>query len=169
MKENEDLLGDNLDSLKMSKILNEDNKNIIEEDSSNNIFNFLNKKSVKEEKENFIDEEAAQPFDSIEQIDKKNNKKKRKIIIYNIKDHLMMIFLLLSSTMNFSILYLPLIVIGILYILLLLNHNNDIKRIKLKMEIGCLIYCILLIITKLALIGMIDNGNLDNEKKLFLI
>ena len=166
MKENEDLLGDNLDSLKMSKILNEDNKNIIEEDSSNNIFNFLNKKSVKEEKENFIDEEAAQPFDSIEQIDKKNNKKKRKILIYNIKDHLMMIFLLLSSTMNFSILYLPLIVIGILYILLLLNHNNDIKRIKLKIEIGCLIYSILLIITKLALIGMIDNGNLDSEKKL---
>ena len=170
MKENENLLGD-LDSLKMSKILNEENKNqsakSIEEETSTNIFNFINKnsKDKDEEEYNNKDFENPEPFDSYDKISKKTTKIKRKITIYNIKDHLMMIFLLLSSIVNFSILYIPLVIIGILYISLLLNNNNDNKRIKLKLEICCLIYCILLIISKLALIGIIDNGTIDSEKE----
>ena len=155
MKENEELLEEKYDSLKMSAILYENKKeiNLInnEEDSSN-VFNFKNKVSSEEEQ-----------FDDYD-LNKKFYKSKRKILIYNIKDHLMMVFLLLSSSMNFSILYIPLIIIGIIYISLLLNNNNDTKRIKLKIEIGCLIYCIILIIFKFVIFGIIENGNLDSEK-----
>ena len=164
MKENEDLLG--IDSLKLSKVLKEDNKelnsNIIEEESSSNVFKLNNKIPSEEEEDDFSHLET---FESYYDLNKKMNKIKRKILIYNIKDHLMMIFLLLSSSMNFNLLYIPFIIIGISYIFLLFNNNSNSRGTKLKIEIVCLIYCILLLIFKIVIVGIIDNEILDSEKQ----
>ena len=163
MKENELSLKEDIESLKMSNILEIDKKTDNKEEkidsiSSSNLFNNNDKASSEEEE----DSSLFESFDSI--TDAKNLKIKRKIKIYNIKDHLLMIFLLISSSMNFSILYIPLFIIGIIYIYLLFNNNNNNKKTKLKIEISCLIYSVILIIFKLTLIGIIDNGNLEDKK-----
>ena len=83
--------------------------------------------------------------DSKSQFLDKEPKYERQTIKYEIKDNLMMAFLLLSSSVNFSILYIPLIILGISYIFISLKFKNAIKR---KIEIFSIIYCILLIIFK---------------------
>ena len=84
------------------------------------------------------------------------------ISIYKMKDHLMMIFLLLSSSLNFSALYMPNIILGISYIYLTLKYNNNlIKYIKMKIEIISLIYSIILIIAKIVFIIIIKKGHTD--------
>ena len=162
MRENELSIKEDIESLKMSSILEVEKKTDNKEEknnpnSSSNLFNFDDKASSEED-----DSSQLESFDSIANL--KNNKIKRKILIYNIKDHILMIFLLISSSMNFSILYIPLFIIGIIYIYLLYNNNNNSKKIKLNIEISCLVYSVILIILKLALIGVIDNGNLEDEK-----
>ena len=85
------------------------------------------------------------------------------ITIYKIKDLLMFIFLLLSSSVNFSILYIPLIIIGMSYIFLLLEYNNGMNLIKRKLEIISLIYSLLLLAFKSVFIGMIQNENINYD------
>ena len=89
-------------------------------------------------------------------------KETRALSIYKIKDCLMMIFLLVSSSVNFSILYIPLIITGMSYIFLLKynNHSNSIKR---KLEIISLIYSFLLLIFKSIILGMIQNDNIEYD------
>ena len=72
------------------------------------------------------------------------NKIPRILTTYKIKDYLMMIFLLLSSSVNFSILYIPFVTFGISYIFLLLKYNNHLNSVKRKIEIISLIYSFLL-------------------------
>ena len=101
--------------------------------------------------------------DSDDEDDIKINEKKRKkwIGISKTKDYLMMIFLLLCSSVNFSILYIPCTILGISYILLLLKFNNHMYQIKKKIEIISLVYSSLLIITKSVFIGMIQNDYIN--------
>ena len=87
----------------------------------------------------------------------------RALSIFKIKDYLMMIFLLLSSSVNFSILYIPLIVIGMSYIFLLLKYTNHLNSMKRKLEIISLIYSFLLLIFKSIILGMIQNDNIDYD------
>ena len=87
----------------------------------------------------------------------------RALSIFKIKDYLMMIFLLLSSSVNFSILYIPLIVIGMSYIFLLLKYTNHLNSMKRKLEIISLIYSFLLLIFKSTILGMIQNDNIDYD------
>ena len=169
MEENSNILEEDLDILKISNKSNDnqnlDNKELnlsnIDKESNEdgNDFNG-NISSSSEDEEN----EHSEPFNSFDGIN--HIKINRKIFIYNIKDHIMMISLLISSSMNFSILYIPLVIIGLFYIILLLNNNKDNKTTKLKIEIICLIYSILLFIFKLVFIGFIDNGKLDSEKSI---
>ena len=97
--------------------------------------------------------------DSDDEDDIKINEKKRKkwIRISKIKDYLMMIFLLLCSSVNFSILYIPCIILGISYIFLLLKFNNHMYQVKKKIEIISLVYSSLLIISKSVVLGLIQN------------
>ena len=160
MKENDELLEENKELLKISKILSsgkieEENMNIIREgEEMDNLHNYNNK--------NFSDEEDFNNIDSKNKIKKLN----RKILIYNIKDIILMSSLLLSSSLNFSILYIPLILIGITYIYFLFNNNNDIKKIKFKIEIFCLIYSILIMGIKVGMIISIVCGHFDSEEQI---
>ena len=75
----------------------------------------------------------------------------------------MMIFLLLSSSVNFSILYIPFVTFGISYIFLLLKYNNHLNSVKRKIEIISLIYAFLLLVLKSIFLGMIQNENIDYD------
>ena len=88
------------------------------------------------------------------------------IYLYNLKDVIFFFSLLLSSSVNFSYPYLPLILIGLSYIFLLGYNNNCSKNLKLAFEFIALIYSIILIIFKLVCIAMIKNENeyiLENQ------
>ena len=93
----------------------------------------------------------------------------KKITKYKIKDYLMMIFLLLSSSLNFSILYIPLILFGIYYIFLLRKFNNHNISIKRKIEKISFIYSFLLFLFKSTILVLIQNKhiNYDNYSCLF--
>ena len=159
MNENIDLFKkEDLDSVKISRIDNNEinlTNNDIEENNEN-VFNANVADEI--EDDDISDSEPLNSYDNLNQ-DSIN----RKIIIYNIKDHIMMFFLLVSSSMNFNILYIPSVLTGLYYIFLLFNNNKDHKRKKLKIEIIFLIYSVLLIIIKLIIFGLIENGHLDSE------
>ena len=74
------------------------------------------------------------------------------ILIYNIKDFIIMLCLLLSSSFNFNYLYLPFIMIGIFYNCFILENKNKNRNIKFILEIIILIYSILLAIFKIIIL-----------------
>ena len=89
------------------------------------------------------------------------------IYLYNLKDHIFFFSLLLSSSLNFSYLYLPLILIGLSYIFLLGYNTQCCKTLKLVFECIALIYSVILIAFKLVCIAFIKNENdyvLQNQK-----
>ena len=108
--------------------------------------------------------------DSDDEDDIKINEKMRKkwIRISKTKDYLMMIILLLCSSVNFSILYIPCIILGISYIFLLLKFNNHMYQVKKKIEMISLIYSSLLIISKSIVIGMIQNDFIKYDSFSFI-
>ena len=81
------------------------------------------------------------------------------IFIYNVKDFIMMFFLLLSSSINFNYLYIPFIIIGLLYYCLILENKSKARRKKFILEIIVFIYSILLIIFKIVALTLINGGN----------
>ena len=122
----------------------------IENNQSNNIYDY-----------NIIDEGEGSDDDEVENIEENFSKR---IAMHKIKDYLMMIFLFLSSSVNFSILYIPCIILGISYIFILLKHikyTNDLNQIEIKIEIISLVYSLLLLIIKSIFFGMILNDIID--------
>ena len=101
----------------------------IENNQSNNIYDY-----------NIIDEGEGSDDDEVENIEENFSKR---IAMHKIKDYLMMIFLFLSSSVNFSILYIPCIILGISYIFILLKYTNHLNKIKRKIEIISLVYSLL--------------------------
>ena len=81
------------------------------------------------------------------------------ILIYNIKDFLIMFILLLSSSFNFNYLYLPFIFIGIFYYCLILENKSNKRNIKFILEIIVFIYSFLLLIFKIVSLILISKGN----------
>ena len=161
MNENFDLLKEDLGSVKISRIDNNEN-NLTNNEIDENLFNA----HVADDEEDDISDNS-EPFYSWDNLNQ--NSINRKILIYNIKDHIMMYFLLVSSSMNFNILYIPSILTGLYYIFLLFNNNKDYKRKKLKIEIIFLIYSVLLIIIKLVIFGLVENGHLDSETNISIL
>ena len=74
------------------------------------------------------------------------------ILIYNIKDFIIMLCLLLSSSFNFNYLYIPFILIGIFYNCLILENKNKNRNIKFVLEIIILIYSIIIAIFKIIIL-----------------
>ena len=155
MKENE--INNNKDEEKENEDLPIIEKNTLEDEQFFKEFEML-LDDIAEEDSSVINDELDEEAINIKKI----------LFIYNLKDHLMMIFLLLSSSLNFSALYLPFIIIGISYIFLLLKQNNLRKEIKMKIEIICLIYSTLLLIAKSILIGLIRENKIDYDSHIEL-
>jgi hypothetical protein len=88
-------------------------------------------------------------------------KREELIILYIIKDYLMITFLLLSSSVNFSIPYIPFIILGITYIFLSLRFKyNVIKRI---IEIFSLLYSFLLLVEKVIIWTLINKNYFEYD------
>ena len=108
------------------------------------------------------------------EIRKENERKKSKEIhnsyLYNIKDYIFCFGILLTSSINFSYLYLPYVLFGIIYIFLIRTNNYSSKKLKFVIEIIFFIYSILLTIFKVVCLILIkkDNSFLYDHKDLFL-
>ena len=70
------------------------------------------------------------------------------ILLYTIKDFIIMFILLLSSSFNFNYLYLPFILIGLSYNCLILENKEKSRKNKLVLEIITFIYSFLLLILR---------------------
>ena len=108
-------------------------------------------------------------------VEAENRKKEKRREIshsywYNFKDYIFFFSLLLSSSMNFSYLYLPLIFAGI-YLKFFIGKNNLIQKSrKLNLEYFCLSYSVLLLIFKITCLVLIENKNefISNHSDIFL-
>ena len=92
------------------------------------------------------------------------------IIIYNIKDILIMLILLLSSCINYNYLYIPFLLVPILTKNSILKMKERDRNKKLYIEIGLLIYSFLLIIFKIVCLILInkDNEFIFSNKNIFI-
>ena len=94
------------------------------------------------------------------------------ILIYNIKDFVMMFILLLSSSFNFNYLYLPYILIGLFYNCLILEIKNRNRKTKFVLELITFIYSILLLIFKIVMLILVNKNKEfyleENIKSIFI-
>ena len=94
------------------------------------------------------------------------------ILIYNIKDFVMMFILLLSSSFNFNYLYLPYIIIGLSYNFFILEIKNINRKTKFILELITFIYSILLLIFKIVMLILVSKNrefySEENIKSIFI-
>ena len=115
------------------------------------------------EEENLIKEEDNQELNKINLNQEKDDKEKLKEIrhsyYYNIKDYLFFFSLMICSSMNFSYLYIPFIILGFILQFLIGNNSINSKSIKYFFELASMIYSILLIIIKIIFLSLVNNDN----------
>ena len=93
------------------------------------------------------------------------------ILIYNIKDFIIMFVLFLSSSLNFNYLSLLFIFIGIFYKFLILENKSKNRNIKFILEIIVCIYSSLLLIFKIVSIIFVSKNNdfyKEKHKNIFI-
>ena len=81
------------------------------------------------------------------------------ITIHNCKDFLIMLSLLFCSSFNFNYLYLPLILIGFLYMKFILKNTMEQRRKKSTFETIIFIYSFLLLVFKIIIIILVHRKN----------
>ena len=88
------------------------------------------------------------------------------ILIYNIKDFILMIILLLSSVINYNYLYLPFILVSLFNKNSILQLKENSRQKKLLIEIILIIYSVILLISKLILLIIVSKN--DYNKNIFI-
>ena len=83
----------------------------------------------------------------------------RKSNLFNFKDYLFFCALMISSSMNFSILYFPFIIVGIFSNVLISTNSLIKKPYKFYLELCTMIYAALLLIFKIICLVLIHNDN----------
>ena len=91
-------------------------------------------------------------------------------IILNIKNYIFIFALLMSSSFNYSFLYLPFIIIGFILSFFLFSNKSRAYRFKQFSEYFGLIYALILLIFKIVLIVLSKkkNKNVLDNKNLFI-
>ena len=98
--------------------------------------------------------------------EKEKSKEIHNSYLFNNKDYIFFFFLMISSSINFSYLYLPYIFFGIIFILLIGNNKDCSKNFKFAIEILSFIYSILLIAFKIVAFILIKiNNSFKNENQ----
>ena len=170
MKEKDDYIDDKNENENLNEITNEEN-NYKENKKRDSLLAFqLNATHHEEERLMSLEEKLKLdvPFNiSTENI---NQSMDLDILIYNIKDFIIMFILLLSSSFNFNYLYLPFIFIGIFYYCLILENKSNRRNLKFILEIIIFIYSFLLLIFKIVSLVLISKENqfLLEHKNLFI-
>ena len=90
------------------------------------------------------------------------------ISLYNFKDFLILLSLLICPAFNFNYLYIPFLIIAFIYMTKILKNTMEQKRIKSKIEAIIFIYSILLIAFKIITLILKDKSFIEEKKSLFL-
>ena len=108
--------------------------------------------------DNSIDDEydTSNILDEEEPIGNESNTPKK---IYNAKDYVFTFFLLMSSSLNYSILYFPLVLLGFILTFLLNSTSEKIQKVKKICEIFTVIYSLLLLIFKIVFVVLTKKDN----------
>ena len=165
---------ENIDEINTEEINIGENKKPLEDKS-------VNKKEKLLSLSNIINDEEIAENDKIEEennnimgrslfsIDSMIDKNKY-IALYNFKDFLLMLGLLVTSSFNFNFLYIPFLLSGILYSLLIYSNNSSQKKFKSIFNIIILIYSGLNLIFEITIIIMCSTQSdiIKNNKNLFI-
>jgi len=85
--------------------------------------------------------------------------KAKYIVLYNFKDFLFMVGLLMTPSFNFNYLYYPFLLCGIFYSILIKNNGSKHRKVKRIFNIIILIYSSLLLIFEIVIIAMSASKN----------
>ena len=132
------------------------------------------KPTTKEEKEEFdpnilsklVSDSNIEAIDDAEKKEQEKRKEARNSIAYIIKDYLFFFSLMISSSMNFSYLYFPLILVGMVQKFFIGKNDIPSKALKSRLEYFSLIYSVLLLVVKIICLFQISNDEqfmVDNE------
>ena len=115
-------------------------------------------------------ESDLNPQEEKEFKEKMKAKEIRKSYMYNTKDYIFFFFLMLSSSMNFSYISFPLIIIGIVVYFLIGKNTKFNKSIKFYLELFSLIYSIIILLFKIICLSLVsrDNSYILDHKDIFL-
>ena len=96
--------------------------------------------------------------------------KAKYIVLYNFKDFLFMVGLLMTPSFNFNYLYYPFLLCGIFYSILIKNNGSKHRKVKRIFNIIILIYSSLLLIFEIVIIAMSASKNktINDKKTTFL-
>ena len=144
-KENNILLNDTSENLSEN--------NLIKKESTDD--DYLNERTKHESvSSEFVDNYSLTHTSSFSEEEKD---KSINISMYNFKDFIIMLSLIMCPSFNFNYLYLPLLLIGCFYNKLILNNTMDRKRKKSTFETIILIYSFLLLVFKIIFIILSKN------------
>ena len=115
-------------------------------------------------------ESLINDFDSVEMKQKEKTREIHNSYLYNTKDYLFFFSLMISSSMNFSYPYYPIIILGIILFFLIGKNSIINKSRKSRIEIISLIYSAFLLVIKIACLFLIINDNeyISKNKDRFL-
>ena len=115
-------------------------------------------------------EDELDPKTKKENRDREIAKEIRRSYFYNMKDYIFFFSLMISPSMNFSYLYFPLILCGVILYFLIGKNSKVCKSTKFCLELISMIYSVLLIVFKSVSLALIKNDNsfISENKDLFL-
>ena len=155
----EDYVNDNLNYINNINNLNSQGNKLLSIDSLIEVKDENKLRSMNSLLKGIYDDyDNTSSFISTEEEDVEANTAKAKVI-YNIKDYTLIFVLLMSSSLNFSILYFPYIIFSFLLSLSKASYNKRIYKLKKLSEMIILIYSFLLLIFKIVLIILIKKDN----------
>ena len=123
--------------------------------------------SLLQENSYFEDYDVSNIIDEEDTMEKDSEAPK---ILYNAKDYIFTFFLLMSSSVNCSILYYPYILLGFILTFFLYSYSQNVKKFKTICELCTIIYSALLLIFKIVLIILTKNDNerVKNNENVFI-
>ena len=115
-------------------------------------------------------ESNVDSFDDSEKNKEEKTKEIHNSYFYNLKDYLLFFCLVISSSMNFSYLYYPLTIIGIISNYLIGKNSIITKSYKSLLELISIIYSSLLLLFKIFCLILIKNNNsfISKNEEFFL-
>ena len=152
------------------KEINEEEQKIKEEPLIEEVKKAEEKNVEKEEEGPLLLKKYSTDSDLTDEEDNRQEKELHNSRLYNLKDYIFFFVVMISSSMNFSYLYFPLIIIGIIFKFLIGKNDDNKKFFKSFLELTSLGYSVLLLAFKITCIVLINNESnyIFNNAQMFL-